>query len=643
MPEESPNRVKIPRYKDKVIFYENAGGKNSYVVASSYKGIIRLSPNNNAAIQESNNVTPQFEGGDAEMTYTDAIVADEFGALGDGDISQRFIRTSDSEGHFIGIRIGEFDNKEEGFGGASMEFDRLNIRGKMLVEKQLTLYTKARNYTEDKLLIGNTSLPAIADTTNTYIHQTGEESRIKNEDPNFLAWKYDGLHPHVTKNSNGTWSGDWTRLLYGLGGDKRRFSYRPLYEVIGDYIMEALMSLNTLPSGSIHFTPITIEQYAALCRKGMVHNRYKYDNNSKEADPIVRDFLLCDGRAYYTSDFPELARVLYGEKIEFWSRGEDISDQDPGEETPLFLKRAWNKDFASSERKVKHYIYQPQNESDETSKPISYKESWIDGETNEEPFTFRVPDLRGMYIRSVPTMRSSVHWMDESGYDEENERTSTITRTGTWMPDNLPFFRNQEKNSSNDLDQHFHFTHFGSYNNALKSETDEALSVDGSKSITLLNSFDWQSWRQGYERGANCKCGQFQACEVHPYTFYFTAPFDSSFSYQRFSYSAKPIYGVTSQAIRNDKLVEPDLFMNIEPLAYIKPRFKYYVPTVNQLYDFENVVGTNGETTYYTTQGASLDVSNPYVSSQGTDQTGDNYSAYENDPIHIICVPLIKI
>lgn len=50
MPEESSNHVKIPRYKDKVIFYENADGKNSYVVASSYKGIIRLSPNNNAAI-----------------------------------------------------------------------------------------------------------------------------------------------------------------------------------------------------------------------------------------------------------------------------------------------------------------------------------------------------------------------------------------------------------------------------------------------------------------------------------------------------------------------------------------------------------------------------------------------------------------
>jgi hypothetical protein len=29
-------------------------------------------------------------------------------------------------------------------------------------------------------------------------------------------------------------------------------------------------------------------------------------------DPLIRDFLLCDGRQYRTKDFPELAKILWG-------------------------------------------------------------------------------------------------------------------------------------------------------------------------------------------------------------------------------------------------------------------------------------------------------------------------------------------
>jgi hypothetical protein len=35
-------------------------------------------------------------------------------------------------------------------------------------------------------------------------------------------------------------------------------------------------------------------------------------------DPLIRDFLLCDGRKYLTKDFPELAKTLWGEKVTVW-------------------------------------------------------------------------------------------------------------------------------------------------------------------------------------------------------------------------------------------------------------------------------------------------------------------------------------
>jgi hypothetical protein len=73
-----------------------------------------------------------------------------------------------------------------------------------------------------------------------------------------------------------------------------------------------LLSLQTIPTGSVHFVPLTIDQYKSLCSAQLPNKELSYDNNDINiTDPIVRDFLLCDGRRYKNIDFPELAKVLW--------------------------------------------------------------------------------------------------------------------------------------------------------------------------------------------------------------------------------------------------------------------------------------------------------------------------------------------
>jgi hypothetical protein len=56
-----------------------------------------------------------------------------------------------------------------------------------------------------------------------------------------------------------------------------------------------------------------------VSKNGGRHNKsFTKDNGETPCDPLVRDFLLCDGRKYKTTDFPELAKVLWKENIKHW-------------------------------------------------------------------------------------------------------------------------------------------------------------------------------------------------------------------------------------------------------------------------------------------------------------------------------------
>lgn len=616
---EYSSSVYLPKFIDKVIFTPSNGGK-SYVVSQSYKGILRISPNNGTSIYESQDAIPQLTSeSDQEISYTDAVVPEESGALGDASIENRFIRVSDSEGHFIGLRIGNYEDNGA-LTTSSPEFDTLNVIGKVRPKSQITLYSKAKTTVDDVFVMNDTAMPAFADTVNT------------TPDKN---WKCDMLDLHISQNEDGTY-GDNTTLLYGISGDKRRFTYGLAREVIGDYVMEALMSLNTVPTGSVHFVPITIEQYKLLLAKG-THNRYySTDDQGKqiETDPIVRDYLLCDGRLYKTRDFPELARVLWGEKIEYWSEGTNLNQNNSGNQEgnlfeddqnqyqndiaqPLYLKRVYNgRDGGyQNEQDISVFDYE---------KNISYDDAWKTGDIDDEQwggkqqrYMFRVPDLRGMFIKSVMAQApSEEHYMANDDYDRKD-----ACQTGTWMPDNMPYFRNQTIDASSDIDRHFHFTHFGSYNNWVSQESLGDVSQSGKMSIALPRSYDMQIWYHGYERQANCRCGSYDGCEGFQYTSYFTVPHGNDFDYENYTSNKKPVLGTTTTTYVNWPIFEGSQSVNWKngtdqtSVSKKEPKMKYWIET------------RDGKDFYYQFE---------------QHNKGMDYGL-ENAPVHIICVPLIKI
>jgi hypothetical protein len=137
-------------------------------------------------------------------------------------------------------------------------------------------------------------------------------------------------------------------------------------------ILEALLDLQTIPTGSIHWFPVTLEQYKQLVTKNGKKPNTSFINgdDTKPVDPLLRDFLLCDGRRYNNRDFPELAKILWREPITRWK----IATNDSTKMYPHFDTECNN-----------------------------YGPKTVNGniEVSANSFTFRVPDLRHMFISSI--------------------------------------------------------------------------------------------------------------------------------------------------------------------------------------------------------------------------------------------------
>ena len=106
-------QVILPRFKDKVMFVPASNSRTktdtSYVISSSFKGIVRLSPNNHNTTYE--RATYQLSLADDKntgTTYSDAIKFDnevETAINSEADITKRMIIGSDSDGYLVGFRI----------------------------------------------------------------------------------------------------------------------------------------------------------------------------------------------------------------------------------------------------------------------------------------------------------------------------------------------------------------------------------------------------------------------------------------------------------------------------------------------------------------------------------------------------------
>lgn len=395
----------LPRYIDKSVYYELLDTKKegkvyvagSYSIKSTFKGILRLSPNDANSLYEKTDV--QITDFSANpLSYRDSI--NEFLDVSE---SQQMIKLSTSDGEFVDMRLNMLD----------VEVDNLYINGvfsgktnEHFVHKHnntVLMFSETAN--DSAFTLGNVTTMPTYPNKQPFAPDTTEEDPLDEIKP--VKFKY-------TVNEGRDNSG----ILYAKDIDgKRVFKYENASELIEELILEAMMNFHTIPTGSIHFVPVTFEQYMSLVKKGESNNGHlpnvvsslKIDTSGSSEintydDPIVRDYLLCDGRKYYIKDFPELAKMLHGENISY-ERLYDVGEKDPN--------LVWRR--------------------------FEYK-----NEYSEDKTWFRVPDLRHQFIRS-PYMST--------------KEDPTHNDTGRWNPDNIPL-----KPDGKYEDDHYHFIALAEYN-----------------------------------------------------------------------------------------------------------------------------------------------------------------------------------
>lgn len=417
----------LPIYKDKVMYISSSDSnikmEQSYVISASFNGILRLSPNSYNTIYEVNPIelTPEQDSS-ISTSYSDAIVFDDSAIVGqttedqgilktNADIRYRMIIGSDSDGYLVGFRLSDED----------VEFDNLGVIGITKTSK-LYIYNKAHSAEPQAIKIGKTIMPSLPNTIENT--SRGELVEILKNQSKKHPENWDEIEIDIRGE------GDQSYLLYGRP-DKdgnRIFEYKRSQQFIRDIIMETLLSVQSVPTGSIHWLPVTYAQYKALVSdtKSYPNHYFKKDdggeNTTNPVDPIIRDYLLCDGRKYKSSHFPELAKILWKEHITYWDKNGNQKKHQNGGKT---------------EKKVE-----------------------VDGQMTTQIVYddyFRVPDLRAKFISYV--YASSVdNPLDGEPQKIYKYKSKENNLTGLYTPDNTPRYTSGQSDA-----EHFHFSAYGSY------------------------------------------------------------------------------------------------------------------------------------------------------------------------------------
>lgn len=437
---DDTERVMIPRFKDKVMYVSAANSKTrteaSYVIASSFKGIVRLSPNNHNTTYEKPAIQLSVEDDQAlGTTYTDAIKFDsevENAIQTEAAIDKRMIIGSDSDGYLVNFRLSE----------DSVEFDNLGVIG-VTEAKHLSIFTTSKIPDDDILLINGRRMPALPNSKAEEVIFYKEDGSV---DTPIGGDEYYTKEVQIT----GIPSHDESYMLYSTVTPDNNvvYKYKKSVNFIREIILEALLDFQTIPTGSIHWFPVSIDQF-----KTLVNNNGKSPNVNFTSDtedykvcPLLRDFLLCDGRLYYNRDFPELAKILWKEKVPTW-KIESEGDQ--------------NVLYPYEQNENERNNYGPKNEEVPLAKH----------------YTFRVPDLRHQFLSSIyhtGSMTSVASGQAPSG----KSPSSTNVGTGTWCVD-----KNSESSTNLIGDHHVHFVGYGSWGALLKDEDDKYMLDDNRNAL----------------------------------------------------------------------------------------------------------------------------------------------------------------
>lgn len=322
----------------------------SYLINSSYAGILRLSPNNSATLLGTNSTISLNDVTENLINYTDSVGY---------HLERQFLDVTTSDGILLDMKISQ----------DGVEYNNLYVQGAVSVPN-MVIYANNKNVFK----LGNCFLPVSGNTDATV-----NETPTLYTEPNF-----ENL--------------DETYILVNTAndGEPAKFEYKNVLTLFQELIAAELSRLATLPTGSIHWVPLSIHQYEALLKKSD-GSRYAHNSSSNDCDPIIRDFLLCDGALYKNKDFPELAKILYKESMVSWCL------------------------------------------NSETEPTIMFKEE-VENMVNTDEKTFRVPDLRSMFLEYL--------------VPKEKYLNKKFNKTGSWQIDssNDPIIT-----AKTGMDKHYHY------------------------------------------------------------------------------------------------------------------------------------------------------------------------------------------
>lgn len=324
----------LPILKERRMIGEDSSGMESaQIISNSYAGILRLSPNSSGTLKNINSSITNTSEIKDYINYDDVV--GEY-------LKRQYITVSASDGSMVDMAISDI----------GVEYNTLYVRGAVAVTPVSSVSTP---YSAVTISINNTdNLGGLF--IDGYKMPAVYNDKIVNEDIN--ESKFENKF-----NSYDSSSLDKAYILLNASDEETRYEFFRASEIIDTFVKEALLKLKSLPTGSIHFIPLTVEEYVKLA------NADNWRHNSKDStNSLIRDFLICDGKSYNNSDYPELAKILYKETI--------------------------------------------------TSDGSESKNAYEDPNS---PKTFQVPDLRNMFIQSVVPL-----FNPDNEYDS-NTKVGTVT------------------------------------------------------------------------------------------------------------------------------------------------------------------------------------------------------------------------
>lgn len=369
----------LPLLRERAVYVRDngAGVDDSDFINKSFKGILRLSPNDSSSYLEMDNY----------VTYDD--VTDEFISFEDSvanQLGKQFIKVSTSDGYLLDLRIST----------TGIEYDNLYVLGAVKVNQGST-GGSLQLYAEDNKSFKFGKSHIISDYN--------KNASVSSETPDMASF-----NPIDDKNINEAYV-----LLTTQNGD---MEFANINDIVELFVKSALMELSAVPSGSIHAIPVNLYQYNLLMKKAR-DNNLGHNISIEGNDPIIRDYLICDGSYYRAKDFPELAKVLYKEKI-FYHKNKVKYDIKTASQVIEYSE------FVCDEIKDDNENVLPNENNFEKTIVVDPNGDLDDDSRYETVKVFRVPDLRGMFMQFVVPGLADAHNNPTGVYEKDSIKSNDL-------------------------------------------------------------------------------------------------------------------------------------------------------------------------------------------------------------------------